>query len=68
VPSNAITDAKLNLGQNAFGGIIRWNAAPMQQWQLLGSTASGAETMLCNLVAGTGVSTTANAHIIYEPY
>src|SRR5262249_55698947 len=35
-PSNATTDAKLNLGLNSFGGIIRWNAAPTQQWQIFG--------------------------------
>ena len=66
--SSATTDAKLNLGMNTFGGIIRWNAAPMQQWQLLGSATSGGETALANLTAGSGSSTPANAHIIYEPY
>jgi hypothetical protein len=68
VLSTAITDGKLNLGQNTFGGIIRWNAAPTQQWQLLGNAAPGAVSALVNLVAGGGQSTTANAHIIYEPY
>src|SRR5712671_1915766 len=33
--SNAITDARLNLGLNAFGGIVRWNAAPTQQFTTL---------------------------------
>jgi len=67
--SQAITDAKLNLGLNTFGGIIRWNAAPTQQWQLLGSTAPGANSALANLTAGGGsTSANANAHIMYEPY
>jgi hypothetical protein len=66
--SNAITDAKLNLGLNAFGGILRWNAAPTQQWQLAGVSAPGAETVLANLTAGGGsAGLTANAHIMYEP-
>jgi hypothetical protein len=66
--SSAATDAKLNLGLNTFGGIIRWNAAPTQQWQLLGSAVSGAGTVLANLTTGGGQSTSANAHILYEPY
>lgn len=66
--SSATTDAKLNLGMNTFGGIVRWNAAPTQQWQLLGNTAPGANSVVANLTAASGQSTTANAHIIYEPY
>jgi hypothetical protein len=67
--SSAGTDAKLNLGLNAFGGIIRWNAAPTQQWQLSGVSASGAESVLSNITGGNAqAGATANAHIIYEPY
>jgi len=67
--SSATTDAKLNLGFNAFGGIIRWNAAPTQQWQMAGLTASGAESVLSNITGGGAqAGATANAHIIYEPY
>jgi len=70
IPSNATTDARLNLGLNTFGGIIRWNAAPTQQFQMLGSAAPGAEVVLLNTNSSGagGVTTTANAHIIYEPY
>jgi hypothetical protein len=66
--SSAITDAKLNLGLNTFGGIIRWNAAPTQQWQLAGLTAPGAQSVLSNITGGGAQATTVNAHIIYEPY
>jgi hypothetical protein len=66
--SNAITDAKLNLGLNTFGGIVRWNAAPTQQWQLAGVTAPGAQSVLSNITGGGAQATTVNAHIIYEPY
>jgi hypothetical protein len=67
--STAATDAKLNLGFNAFGGIIRWNAAPTQQWQLAGLAAPGAQSVLSNITGGGAqAGATANAHIIYEPY
>lgn len=73
--SNAITAPKLNVGLNTFGGILRWNAAPTQQYTLIGNAVFAAglpvtfgQAILLNLSAGTGASTTANAHIIYEPY
>jgi hypothetical protein len=66
--SSAGTDAKLNLGMNTFGGIIRWNAAPTQQWQLSGVAASGAESVLSNITGNGATACAANAHIIYEPY
>lgn len=68
-PSNTVTDAKLNLALNLFGGIVRWNAAPQQQWMILGETAPGGESVLWNSsTQGGGVTGLANAHIIYEPY
>lgn len=73
--SNGTTAPKLNVGLNTFGGIIRWNAAPTQQYTLIGNAVFAAgppvtfgQAILLNLSAGTGASTTANAHIIYEPY
>src|SRR6516225_4460462 len=63
-----ITVAKLSMGLNTFGGIFRWNAAPTQQWQLAGLTAPGAQSVLSNITGGGAQATTANAHIIYEPY
>ena len=67
-PSNTVTDAKLNLALNLFGGIVRWNAAPTQQWQIIGNTAPGGESVLWNSSTGGGSSGPADAHIIYEPY
>jgi hypothetical protein len=67
-PSNTVTDAKLNLALNLFGGIVRWNAAPTQQWQIIGNTAPGGESVLWNSSTGGGSSGLANAHILYEPY
>jgi len=65
----------INVGLNTFGGIIRWNAAPTQQFTLIGNAIFAAgppvtfgQAILLNMSAGTGASTTANVHIIYEPY
>jgi hypothetical protein len=66
--SSATTDARLNLSINAFGGIIRWNAAPTQQWNMIGNTVPGGETILSASNDGAGASTTVSSHIIYEPY
>jgi hypothetical protein len=65
--SNSITAPKLNLGINMFGGIIRWNAAPTQQWTCVGNAAPGG-FLLINLTGGSAGSGTSNAHILYEPY
>lgn len=67
-PSNTVTDARLNLGLNLFGGIIRWNAAPTQQWTISTATAPGGESVLWNSSTAGGSSGLADAHIIYETY
>lgn len=68
VPSNAVTDGRLQLGNNGFGGIVRWNAAPTQQFTMLGNTASFGESILYNDSTGNGATALGDAHIIYEPY
>jgi hypothetical protein len=67
-PSNTATDAKLQLGMNAFGGQFRWNAAPTQQWSMLGNTNPLGESILWNSSTGGGATAAGDAHIIYEPY
>lgn len=67
-PSNTVTDARLNLALNTFGGIIRWNAAPTQQWTIVGNTAPFGESILWNNSSAGGVTSLADAHIIYETY
>jgi len=67
-PSNVVTNADLNLGMNSFGGILRWNAAPTQQWWIVGNTTTTGESALYNSSTAGGASTLASAHIIYEPY
>lgn len=66
--SNAVTDASLDLGINGFGGILRWNAAPGQEWKIQGTAAPGIESVLYNSSTSLGVNCAANIHIIYEPY
>jgi hypothetical protein len=62
--SAAITDAKLDLSFNAFGGIVRWNVPWQESWSMIGNTQP---LGVCCLSAFTG-STTASvsAHIVYE--
>jgi len=67
-PSNTVTDAKLNLALNLFGGIFRWNASPTQQWTIVGNTAPGGESVLWNSSTAGGSSGLADAHFIYEPF
>lgn len=64
--SAVVTDARLALGINTFGGSYRWNAAPTQQWGILGNTASFGETILSALNAGTAGAL--GVGILYEPY
>ena len=66
VRSSSTAVAKLNLAINAFGGIIRWNAAPTQQWAITGNTASNGETTLS--AENVGTSGLIQSHIMYEPY
>lgn len=64
--SSSTADARLNLGINAFGGILRWNAAPTQQWTMTGASSPGGETVLSAYTGGTVGAI--SSHIIYEPY
>ncbi len=65
--TNAITDARLHLGGNAFGGIVRWNAAPTQQWTITGTASPSVSILRCSNLA-SAASPVLDAHIIYEPY
>lgn len=74
VNSSATTAPHINVGVNTFGGIIRWNAAPTQQFTTIGNgvftagppTTFGGYMLFNNSTNGT--SAKATAHIIYEPY
>lgn len=63
-----VTLGRLNLSLNTFGGIVKWTAAPGEEWQILGSIATGVSTMLSCSSANSGANGVAGAHIIYEPF
>lgn len=56
----------LNLSFNAFGGIIRWVAAPGEEISVIGNTASLGEVSLSAFTGGTPGAL--GAHLIYEAY
>jgi hypothetical protein len=63
--SSVATLARLNLSFNSFGGIVRWVAAPGEEWQIYGNAASAGESSLSTSVASAGAE---SAFIIYEPF
>src|SRR6185369_11573179 len=64
--SAVTTSSRLNLSLNAFGGIVRWVAAPGEEWGISGVTASISESSLSAFTGGSvGLM---GAHIIYEPF
>ncbi len=64
--SNAATVAKLNLTFNAFGGVVRWLAAPGEEWGILGTTAGSSASSLSAFTGGNVGAI--GAHIVYEPF
>jgi hypothetical protein len=62
---NTATAARLNLTFNAFGGIVRWVAAPGEEWTITGTTVSVSES---SLSSPTGTAGAMGAHIVYEPF
>lgn len=61
-PTIASTGHLLNLAFNAFGGVIRWVAAPGEEIWATASTAPNGE-MVLDSVSGTGV---VSSHIVDE--
>lgn len=63
--SNTTTAPHLMLGLNAFGGIVRYNATPGEEFVLLGNTAAlFGEAYLS--AENLGTAGLINAHIMYE--
>lgn len=66
LPQRSSTLYLLTLGFNAFGGIVRWVAAPGEEIGMLGNTASLGEVSLSAFTGGTpGLM---GDHIIFEPF
>ena len=63
-PQRSATAAKLILGLNAFGGVVRWVAAPGSELRMVGNTASFGEVSLSCYTGGTPGLVA--AHILYE--
>ena len=64
--STLASAGRLNLSFNAFGGIVRWVAAPGEEWGIVGVTVNLSES---SLSAFTGSSSgLMGAHIVYEPF
>lgn len=65
-PQRSATLGLLNLSYNAFGGIVRWMAAPGEEIGILGNTASLGEASLSAYTGGTPGLT--GSHFVYEPF
>lgn len=65
-PQRSATLSLLMLAFNAFGGIVRWVAAPGEEIGMLGNTASLGEVSLSSLNTGTPGALT--SHMIFEPF
>jgi hypothetical protein len=63
-PQRSATLHLLNLTFNAFGGIVRWVAAPGEEPSIVGNTASLGEVSLSAFTGGTPGAM--GAHMIYE--
>jgi hypothetical protein len=64
--TNTALTARLNLSFNAFGGLVRWQAAPGEEWGITGTSVSVAPSSLSAFTGGTpGLM---GAHVVYEPY
>lgn len=65
-PQRSTTLHLLNLSFNAFGGIVRWVAAPGEEITTIGNTASLGEVSLSAFTGGT--TGLMGAHLVYEPF
>lgn len=65
-PQRSSTLSLLELAFNAFGGIVRWVAAPGEEVGVLGNTASLGEVSLSAFTGGT--TGAMSAHIVFEPF
>lgn len=63
--SASITAARLILALNAFGGIVRWVAAPGEEWGIFGVTVNISESSLSCFTGGS--AGLIGSHIVYEP-
>ena len=65
-PQRSATAILLNLSFNAFGGLVRWLAAPGEEISIVGNTQPLGEVSLSAATGGT--TGLMGGHIIYEPF
>lgn len=65
-PQRSATLSLLMLGLNAFGGLVRWVAAPGEEIGMLGASASFGELGISSL--NTGSPGAVLSHMIFEPF
>ena len=65
-PQRSPTLILLNLSFNAFGGIVRWVAAPGEEICSVGVAINLGEVSLCAFTGGT--TGLMGSHMIYEPF
>jgi hypothetical protein len=58
--------ARLQMGFNSFGGVIRWVAAPGEEWTIIGTAVNVSESTLSAYSGGGGGAM--SAQIVYEPF
>ncbi len=63
--STLAASSRLNLSLNAFGGIVRWVAAPGEEWGILSTVASNGSTLSAYTGGSVGLI---GSHIIYEVF
>jgi hypothetical protein len=68
-PRRALVDHVLSLPFNAFGGVIRWVAAPGEEIETYGSVAHAEGTVGGEFIisAFTGSPGAIGGHMIFEP-
>ena len=64
--SAVTTDPKMGLELNAFGGIVRVQLPPGEEWTQTGNAASAGESILSAFTGGTVGAI--SSHLVYEPY
>jgi hypothetical protein len=65
-PQRSSSAHLLNLSYNAFGGLVRWLAAPGEEISIIGNTQPLGEVSLSAFTGGT--TGLMGGHIVYEPF
>lgn len=66
IRNTTAASARLNLGLNGFGGIVRWVAAPGEEFGIYGTSVSqSGSTLSAYTGGGTGAI---GSHLVYEPF